>query len=130
MLDYKKILKSIERRRKGIEDPHIMHAARDWFIAVLIFAGMTILGGVYLWLLHNSYYETTEFSDLDTETNVPYQAELVDRALQVVKNKKENFTAFTDNLPTIANEVFEEEIENDNELNEDFVNPPIIELGV
>lgn len=122
MLDFEKIAKSIHRNANGIQDPRIMHTSRDWLIAILIFLSLNILGGVYLWSIHHSYYASTEMSELAIEVEISYQAEMVERALQIVTEKQTAFELFVNSQssssPNTVSNVFPEEIEV-NEVNEE-----------
>ncbi len=106
----KDILKKITRHKRGATTRTIMHPYREWTatigISVLIVAGAA-LWGAYLY----SRYDTTFFDENAVVVQVPYKSEIVKRALEDFRSRKEDFNAGTENilLPDRTEEVVVEE---------------------
>lgn len=92
MFDISDITKKIIRRSKGISDPRIMHPVRDWWLGIMAGCLTVLVGGVYLWILHQSYYETTFISESVQQSQIPYPAELVDQAVTIIKEQQNSFS--------------------------------------
>lgn len=105
MLDFKKISRSVARRSKGISDPQIMHASRDWWLGIIGGATLVIVGGSYLWYLNQSYHKTTFITDSVTANGVSYQADTVARAVEIVKEKKTKFNQVAGTEEIIENTI-------------------------
>jgi len=99
MLDFKKISRSVMRRSKGISDPRIMHATRDWWLGIIIGLTIAVSGGGYLWYLNQSYQKTTFITDSVAVNGATYRAEVVAKAVGIVEKKREQFNQQIGTLP-------------------------------
>lgn len=100
------IIKSINRHKKGLRDPQIMHPEREWsigiFMAVFIFISSAAWSlGVYISNRNASANVQTE----EQSESVVYRESMVEEALSRLK---ERTTTLASLLPRTT-EVFEEE---------------------
>ncbi len=121
MLDINAIITRIKKGSGTVHDPHIMHATRDWGIAIVLFSIVSLGGGTYLYFLHTSYQATTLDALSSEVMPVPYQADVVERALRVVADKQAVFSAVSIPVSAVSPGAIESEENNEVELGDSSV---------
>lgn len=103
------ILKSIDRQKKGLRDPQIMHPERDWpigiFIAILIF----IATGVWSLTLYLENRNASVVTQTEEQSeSVVYRESMVEEALGRLEERAAKLASL---LPRTAEPVIEETVE-------------------
>lgn len=85
---FEKIAKKIKQSNKGVENSHIIHPAREWFIG--LFFSVLILSGIGVWSWHTyfSYRSTSEIEGVsESDRPVVYRKSVVDSALSEFESR-------------------------------------------
>lgn len=89
--DIKKMIAHIIRRDKGIADTNIMHPSREWFTGLTLAVMIVIMGSWFCWYLYNAQTLKMQAEVTVVETAVPYQAVVVQNALELFAAKQKRF---------------------------------------
>jgi len=79
-IDIGQITKTITRKQRGLEDPVLIHPARDWAIG-MVGTLVLILGAVLFSVIEYRAYTDVSLSDEVVQTMVPYRAAQVEQAI-------------------------------------------------
>lgn len=79
-IDINKITKTIIRKNRGLEDPQLIHPARDWSIGIVSTLVVVCLAvGWSVWQYYS--YTNLTFDEATMVTMVPYRANQVEEAI-------------------------------------------------
>jgi len=127
--EFKKMAKKILKSDRGVQNPKLMHPAREWAVGILI--GLIIIAASGAWS-SNTYISYRTNSDINSNTSekeiVVYRASQVEAALKTYADREAEFESLmnVNNLPTtgITTEP-ENEVVASTTLNGDGLDPGI-----
>lgn len=91
--DIKKMVAHIIKRDKGIADTNIMHPSREWFTGLSLAILIVIFGSWFCWYLYSAQTLKMQAEVTVVESVVPYQAVVVQNALDLFAAKQKRFAA-------------------------------------
>jgi len=87
------IIKRVKRRYRGVSDPQLMHATRDWFIGLFLALALCLGVSLYLYRMYLSFQPEALSTVVDTSPVVEYQAVVAARALERIMTEQEIFAS-------------------------------------
>lgn len=89
--DITKMVKHIVRRDQGARDPQIMHPSREWFTGLSLVTLIVVFGSWFCFYTYNNYIQQINGDVPVVESSVPYQAAVVDKAVQSLIEKRKTY---------------------------------------
>lgn len=102
MIEKKDILamvRHVTRHSRGVRDPQIVHPMREWIIGVGFVLVGVMVGGLYSFVVYNRTLSDQAEQPIVPVAMVPYQAMIVERALDVYGDRRAQYDAILGTTP-------------------------------